>query len=119
MARPLKVVHIGLGPIGQSIARLTLDRDGLQVVGATDLSVDQAGKDLGVVLGLGRKLRIKVDGNPDKFIRKTRADVAVLCTSSSLKTNNPPLPGPIQRRLPPLPPCRGTGFPLPDHRRAW
>ena len=46
-------------------------RDGLQVVGATDLSVDQAGKDLGVVLGLGRKLRIKVDGNPDRFIRKT------------------------------------------------
>ena len=119
MARTLKVVHIGLGPIGQSIARLTLDRDGLQVVGATDLSVDQAGKDLGVVLGLGRKLRIKVDGNPDKFIRKTRADVAVLCTSSSLKTIKPQLLGLIQRGMHVVTTCEELAFPVPEHAAAW
>ena len=89
MARTLKIVHVGLGPIGQSIARLTLERDALQVVGATDLSTDQAGKDLGLVLGLGRRLRLKVDGSPERFIRKARADVAVLCTSSSIKAIKP------------------------------
>ncbi|HYU42003.1 MAG TPA: NADP-binding protein, partial [Vicinamibacteria bacterium] len=68
-------------------------------MGATDLSADQAGKDLGLVLGLGRKLRIKVDGNPDRFIEKTRADVAVLCTSSSLKTIKPQVLGLIQRGM--------------------
>ena len=119
MARTLKVVHIGLGPIGQSIARLTLDRDGLQVVGATDLSVDQAGKDLGVVLGLGRKLRIKVDGNPDKFMRKTRADVAVLCTSSSLKAIKPQVLGLIQRGMHVVTTCEELAFPVPDQQAAW
>ena len=79
MARTLKVVHVGLGPIGQSIARLTLDRDGLQVVGATDLSADQAGKDLGLVLGLGRKLRIKVDGNPDRRQALAGFQIAARC----------------------------------------
>jgi hypothetical protein len=119
MARTLKVVHIGLGPIGQSIARLTLDRDGLQVVGATDLSADQAGKDLGLVLGLGRKLRIKVDGNPDKFIKKTRADVAVLCTSSSLKAIKPQVLGLIQRGMHVVTTCEELAFPVPEQQTAW
>src|SRR4026207_2582046 len=119
MARTLKVVHIGLGPIGQSIARLTLDRDGLQVVGATDLSVDQAGKDLGVVLGLGRKLRIKVDGNPDKFIRKAKADVAVLCTSSSLKAIKPQVLGLVQRGIHVVTTCEEMASPVPGREGAW
>src|ERR1044071_714707 len=119
MARTLKVVHIGLGPIGQSIARLTLDRDGLQVVGATDLSPDQAGKDLGIVLGLGRKLRVKVDGNPDKFIRKTRADVAVLCTSSSLKTIKPQVLALVQRGMHVVTTCEELAFPVPEQAGAW
>src|SRR6267142_4871920 len=119
MARTLKVVHIGLGPIGQSIARLTLDRDGLQVVGATDLSADQAGKDLGVVLGLGRKLRVKVDGNPERFIRKSRADVAVLCTSSSLKTIKPQILGLIQRGMHVVTTCEELAFHVPDQQAAW
>jgi len=119
MARTLKVVHVGLGPIGQSIARLTLDRDGLQVVGATDLSPDQAGKDLGIVLGLGRKLRVKVDGSPEKFIRKSRADVAVLCTSSSLKTIKPQLLGLIQRGMHVVTTCEELAFPVPEQAAAW
>jgi hypothetical protein len=88
-------------------------------VGATDLSADQAGKDLGIVLGLGRKLRIKVDGNPEKFIRKTRADVAVLCTSSSLKTIKPQVLGLIQRGMHVVTTCEELAFPVPDQAAAW
>ncbi len=88
-------------------------------MGGTDLSADQAGKDLGLVLGLGRKLRIKVDGNPDKFIRKTRADVAVLCTSSSLKTIKPQVLGLIQRGMHVVTTCEELAFPVPEHQAAW
>jgi hypothetical protein len=88
-------------------------------VGATDLSADQAGKDLGIVLGLGRKLRIKVDGNPEKFIRKSRADVAVLCTSSSLKTVKPQLLGLIQRGMHVVTTCEELAFPVPEQAAAW
>jgi hypothetical protein len=119
VARTLKVVHCGLGPIGQSIARLTLERDGLHVVGATDLSADQAGKDLGVVLGLGRKLRLKVDGDPDRFIRKARADVAVLCTSSALKVVKPQVLGLIQRGIHVVTTCEELAFPVPETQPAW
>jgi hypothetical protein len=119
VARTLKVVHCGLGPIGQSIARLTLEREGLHVIGATDPSADQAGKDLGVVLGLGRKLRVKVDGNPERFIRKARADVAVLCTSSSLKAIRPQVLALIQRGMHVVTTCEELAFPTPEQQGAW
>ena len=88
-------------------------------MGATDLSPDQAGKDLGIVLGLGRKLRVKVDGSPEKFIRKSRADVAVLCTSSSLKTIKPQLLGLIQRGMHVVTTCEELAFPVPEQAAAW
>jgi len=119
VSRTLKVVHCGLGPIGQSIARLTIEREALQVVGATDLSADQAGKDLGIVLGLARKLRVKVDGNPERFIRKTRADVAVLCTSSSLKGIKPQVLALIQRGMHVVTTCEELAFPAPEQQSAW
>ena len=62
---------------------MVLETEGLQVVGAADPSPELAGKDLGTVLGLPRKLRVKVHGDPARFVRKARADVAVLSTSSS------------------------------------
>ena len=65
---------MGLGPIGQGIARLVLETEGLQLIGATDPSPDLAGKNLGAVLGLTKRLRLKVDGNPERFVRKARAD---------------------------------------------
>jgi len=74
LPRPLTVAHCGLGPIGRSIARLVHETDGLKIVAAADVSPEHAGKDLGVVLGLPRKIRVKVEGDPARFFRKTRAD---------------------------------------------
>jgi len=110
MARGLKVVHLGLGPIGQGIARLVLATEGLQVVGASDPSPDLAGKDLGAVLG-GKKIRVKIAGDPAKFLRKARADVAVLSTSSSLKALKPQLMALIQRGMNVVSTCEELAHP--------
>ena len=109
----LKVVHCGLGPIGQSVARMVLETEGLQVVGATDLAPDQAGRDLGAVLGLNRKVRVKVDGDPERFFRKTRADVAVLCTSSSLKAIKPQVLALVASGMNVISTCEELAFPTP------
>jgi hypothetical protein len=115
----VKVLHVGLGPIGQGIARLVADTDGLQVVGATDLAPDAAGKDLGALLGLPRKLKVKVAGAPDSFIRKSRADVAVLCTSSSLKAIKPQLALLIQRGMNVVTTCEELAYPVPENMAAF
>jgi hypothetical protein len=71
------------------------------------------------VLGLARRLRIKVDGNPERFIKKARADVAVLCTSSSLKTIKPQVLGLVQRGINVITTCEELAFPTPEGQAAW
>ena len=115
MGRALRVVHVGLGPIGQGIARLVLEAEGLQVVGATDPSPEYAGKDLGTVLGLPKKLRIKVAPDPAKFLAKAKADLAVLCTSSSLKGVKSELAALTKRGINVVTTCEELAFPTPEH----
>ena len=119
MSSRLKVIHVGLGPIGQNIARLTLETEGLQVVGAADLSPSLSGKDLGAVLGLTRRVRVKVATDPARFLRKTRADVAVLSTSSSLKAIKPQLVALIERGMNVVTTCEEMAFPTPEHLPAF
>jgi 4-hydroxy-tetrahydrodipicolinate reductase len=119
MGRFLKVVHCGLGPIGQGIVRLVLETEGLKVVGATDPALDKAGKDLGSVLGLPRKLRVAVHGDPARFLRKTRADVAVLSTSSSLRVVKAQVAALIQRGMNVVTTCEEMAYPAPAHLAAF
>ena len=115
----LKIVHCGLGPIGQSVARMVLATEGLQVVGATDPAPDHSGRDLGAVLGLPRKVRVKVDGDPDRFFRRTRADVAILCTSSSLKTVKPQVLALVASGMNVISTCEELAFPTPATATAF
>ena len=82
---PIKVVHVGLGPIGAGVVRQVANRKGFRIVGAADIDPAKAGRDLGEVVGLGRSLRVKISDDVRSTIKKTKPDVVVLCTSSSLK----------------------------------
>jgi hypothetical protein len=119
MGRVLRVVHYGLGPIGQGIARMTLVTPGLKVVGATDIAQDKAGKDLGVVLSLPKKLRVKVAGDPARFLRKIRADIAILSTSSSLREVKPQVAALIQKGMHVVTTCEELAYPTPAHQAAF
>lgn len=119
MSRGTRVVLCGLGPIGAGIARLVLDTDGLQVVGATDIAPDKAGKDLGSVLGLGRKLRLRVEGNPERFLRRVKADVAILSTNSSARDIKPQVLALVARRMNVVTTCEELSFPSPKNVAAF
>jgi hypothetical protein len=119
MGRTLRIVHVGLGPIGQGVARLVLETEGLQIVGATDPAPAHAGKDLGAVLGLNRRLRVKVSGEPERFMRKAQADLAILCTSSSLKVVKPQAAALLQRGINVVSTCEELAYPLPAQLGAF
>jgi 4-hydroxy-tetrahydrodipicolinate reductase len=78
-------MHVGLGPIGAAVVRQVVARRGFKVVGAVDIDPAKAGRDAGEVCGVGRALRVKVSDDIARTIKAVRPDVAVLCTSSSLK----------------------------------
>ncbi len=119
MSRDLKIIHIGLGPIGVGIAKMVLAKDGLKVVGACDPAAEKAGKDLGDVLGLGRKLRLKVAGDPVKFIRTTKADVAVVSTTSSAKVVKATIEALISRGINVVTTCEEFAYPVPGNAKVF
>ncbi len=97
---PIRVLHVGLGPIGAGVVRQVAQRKGLRIVGAADIDPAKAGRDLGEVAGVGRALRIKVSGDVKKAIKSTRPDVVVLCTSSSLKKVLPQIEEILKLKVP-------------------
>jgi 4-hydroxy-tetrahydrodipicolinate reductase len=113
MARTLKVALAGLGPVGQATARLILQTPGLKLVAAVDPAPAYAGKDLGAVLGLTRKLRLKVEGRPERFSKNAHADVAFVCTSSLLKDVKPQIAALLAARTHVLTTCEELAYPLP------
>lgn len=80
--KKIRVIQYGLGPIGIETAKLVLKKTNLKLVGAVDISKDIAGKDLGELLGTGKKLGVKVSDNARGLFKKTKADV-VLHTAGS------------------------------------
>lgn len=97
---PIRVMHVGLGPIGAGVVRQVAERKGFRIVGAVDIDPAKAGRDLGEVAGLGRGLRVKVSADVKKAIRASKPDVVVLCTSSSLKKVLPQLEEILKLRVP-------------------
>jgi hypothetical protein len=97
---PTKVMIMGLGPIGAGVARQLVARKNFKVVSAVDIDPAKAGKDLGDVVGLGKKTGIKVGADPVAAIRKTRPQVAVLCTSSALKKAWPQVEAVLKLKVP-------------------
>jgi 4-hydroxy-tetrahydrodipicolinate reductase len=68
----IKVVHIGLGPIGAGVVRQVASRKGFTIVGAVDIDPAKLGQDPGDVCGVGRKLRVKVTEDIARTIKATR-----------------------------------------------
>ena len=82
----IRAMLVGLGPIGAAVARQIAERKGFRLVGAVDIDPEKVGQDTAKVIGLEKPLRVKVTSDIGKTIKSVKPDVAVLCTSSSLKS---------------------------------
>jgi 4-hydroxy-tetrahydrodipicolinate reductase len=114
----IRVVHVGLGPIGLAVVRQVAARKGFRIVGAGDIDPHKAGKDLAEVAGLGKRLGITVSDELKKTIRRTKPDVAVLCTSSSLKKVVPQFEEVIGLRVPIVSSTEELAYPTRRNMRA-
>jgi 4-hydroxy-tetrahydrodipicolinate reductase len=107
---------VGLGPIGAGVARHLFNRRNFRLVAAVDIDPDKVGRNLGDVVELGRGTRLKVEGDAVAAIRQTKPDVAVLCTSSSLKKVWPQIEMLLKRRLPIVSTTEELSYPFLSNR---
>jgi hypothetical protein len=115
---PIKVLHIGLGPIGAGVVRQVATRKGFVIVGAVDVDPEKIGRDLGEVCGVDRKLRVKVTSDIARTIKATKPDIAVLCTSSSLKKVLPEFEAVLKLKVPIVSTTEELAYPVKSNSAA-
>ena len=115
---PIRVLHVGLGPIGAAVVRQVAARKGLKIVGAVDIDPAKVGRDLGEAIGFERRLGVKIAGDLKKAIKATKPDVAVLCTSSSLRAVVPQFEEVLRLKVPIVSTTEELAFPTAGNNRA-
>jgi 4-hydroxy-tetrahydrodipicolinate reductase len=111
-------MHVGLGPIGAGVVRQVATRKGFKIVAAVDIDPAKTGKDLGEVCHVGRKIGVRVTNDIAKTIRATRPDVAVLCTSSSLKKVLPEFEAVLKLKVPIVSTTEELAYPVRSNAGA-
>jgi hypothetical protein len=115
---PIKVMHVGLGPIGAGVVRQTASRKGFTIVAAVDIDAAKVGRDLGEVCGIGRTLHVKVTDDIRTAIKTTRPDVAVLCTRSSLRKVVPEFEAVLKLKVPIVSTTEELAYPVRGNAAA-
>jgi 2,4-diaminopentanoate dehydrogenase len=106
---PIAVVHYGLGPIGQEIARLVAQRPSLQATGAIDTAPELAGRDLGELLGSSPS-GVAIEAT-DGSLARARGGVVTHSTSSSLERVLPQLLACVEAGLSVVSTCEELSYP--------
>ena len=109
----IRVVQIGLGPIGLSATRYLFEHPRLRIVGALDIDPDKHGKDLGELAGMS-SLGLPICGAVDDY-QPEIADAAVVTTTSSVEQLAPLLRDLITRRWNVVSTCEELSFPWQKH----
>jgi hypothetical protein len=105
--QPITVAQYGIGPIGAEIARLLFTKPWVRVIGAIDVDPAKIGKDLGDVIGLGRKTGVVVTRDLE-----SKPDVVCHSTGSSLRDVASQLRALLDRGCHVVSTCEELSFPL-------
>jgi len=114
---PIRVLHFGLGPIGSAVARQVATRAGFKIVGAVDIDPAKAGRDIGDVVGLGRRVGVKVSADAAATLRAAKPDVVLHCTLSPLKAVVPQLETIFKAKVPVVSTTEELSYPYHSNKR--
>jgi len=78
----IRVVVLGTGQMGSGIARLLLEKQGLELVGIYARRAERNGLDLGRLIGLDKELGICVSNDLDYTLERTQPHIAIQATCS-------------------------------------
>jgi 4-hydroxy-tetrahydrodipicolinate reductase len=112
----INVMFYGLGPIGAAVARQVATRKGFKIAGGIDIDPAKLGQDLGDVIGIGRKLRIRVTNDAAGALKREKPDVVVLCTNSSLKKAMPQIETVLRAKIPVVSTTEELSYPVGKNR---
>jgi 2,4-diaminopentanoate dehydrogenase len=112
----IRVIQVGLGPLGRQIARYILEREGLELVGVVDVDPTLVGRDVGEVCGLA-VLGLDVAASLDeaRLMAGEPPQVVVLATVSSIDKLVPQVEEAAGAGLHVVSTCEELSFPWKQH----
>jgi 2,4-diaminopentanoate dehydrogenase len=115
----IRVIQVGLGPLGRQILRYTLEREGLELVGVVDVDPSLRGQDAGEVCGVGLLgLPIAASLDEARLSAADVPDVAVIATVSSIERLVPQVVAAAAAGLAIVSTCEELSFPWRRHAAA-
>jgi 2,4-diaminopentanoate dehydrogenase len=110
--RKLNVVSFGVGVIGSLTAKFILEEKGevMDLVGAYDIDPGKVGKDLGEVIGLGRKAGVRVSDDLDGLLSED-VDIVIHTTASFLKQAVPQIEKVVAHGVDVVSSCEELSYP--------
>ncbi len=105
----LKVLQIGLGPLGLKIASFIEERKGLTTVSAVDKDPELIGKSLGSLAGIASD--VIVSSSVQEALANEKPDVAVLTTVSDMKRITPQILEVMEHGIPVVSTCEELSYP--------
>ena len=106
----MKVIQIGLGPLGQKIAQFITQRESLEIIGAIDVSPEIIDRDLGEHCGLDN-MGIKIQSSIGECLRSARPDAAILTTVSTMEKITPQIEEIVSYGIPVVSTCEELSYP--------
>jgi 2,4-diaminopentanoate dehydrogenase len=112
VAKKLRFVHIGLGPMGSNVCKLALEKKGIELIGAIERV--NLGKDVGEVIGLDKKIGVTLTDDLAAALAK-KPDVVLHSTSSSLEQVKEQLATVIKSGVNIVSTCEELSYPWETH----
>jgi hypothetical protein len=106
----MKVVQIGLGPLGQKITQFVAQRENIEVVGAIDVSPEIIDRDLGELCGLDN-MGIKIQSSLEDCLRGLKPDAVILTTVSTMEKITPQIEEIVSHGIPVVSTCEELSYP--------
>jgi 2,4-diaminopentanoate dehydrogenase len=112
----IRVIQVGVGPLGRQIVRYIVEREGLELVGVVDVDPSLHGQDAGEVCGLDA-LGLPIAGSLDeaRLHAPDAPQVAVLATVSSIERLVPQVEEAAAAGLHIVSTCEELSFPWKQH----
>lgn len=106
----IRVIQVGLGPLGRKMIEFMLQRTGIEVVGAVDKSADLAGKSLREICGASAP-ELTVKSSVAEVLATAKADAVLLTTVSDMERITPQVKEIVALGLPVVSTCEELSYP--------
>jgi len=105
----LKIMQIGLGPLGLKVAAFIAERQGLTTIAAVDKNPELIGKSLGTLAGIDSD--VLVVSSVSEALKSGKPDVAILTTVSDMARITPQIEEVLVHGIPMVSTCEELSYP--------